>query len=234
LFSLAARAQSATLIAGKRLAVNAVNRSCEQFLIVEDDALVSRALVRNLGGAERVAAVAASVKEATKLAAALAEVTGAIVDINLPDGNGFEVVSLLRSSRPGLPILVMTGNFDPELANRCQALGVEFAYKPASTENLLAFVKRASLLRRMSHGALAACVDGFAQRHRLSRRERELMVLALEGVRRGEAARQLGVTESTVKMQIRSLLRKTGHENLSSLVQLLLREAFLATVPQYP
>ncbi len=205
--------------------------NCEQFLIVEDDAPMSRVIARQLRGAERVAAIANSVREAARLCEALAEMTGAIIDIHLPDGTGFDVVNLLRSARPGLPILVMTGALEPEWANRCQALGVEFAYKPAASENLRAFAQRASLFRRMSHSTLVACVDSYAQRYQLSPRERELLALAIEGVRRGEAARLLGVTEATVKMQIRSLLRKTEHENLASLVQLILREAWLANEP---
>jgi len=86
-------------------------------LLVEDDddhaVLVTEALERALDGA--VIARAGSVARAAELAHG-SEWSLAVVDHNLPDGQGMEVLDTLRAHDPTLPIVMLTGQGSEESA----------------------------------------------------------------------------------------------------------------------
>ncbi len=86
-------------------------------LLVEHDdhhaALMTETLERALDGA--VVARATSVACATELATS-SEWSLAVVDHQLPDGHGVEVVDTLRATHPAVPILLLTGHGSEELA----------------------------------------------------------------------------------------------------------------------
>ncbi len=86
-------------------------------LLVEDEALIAAAT------AETLREFGFKVEEAATAAAALAfakdqmaNLTAAIVDINLPDGKGDELAKELRALKPSLPIVISTGAGDKTLA----------------------------------------------------------------------------------------------------------------------
>ena len=65
-------------------------------------------------------------------------------DTFMPAMSGFELALQLRSIRPGIPILLMSGALGAEETERGRALGVhEFLSKPYSAEQLAAAVTRA-------------------------------------------------------------------------------------------
>ncbi len=62
-------------------------------------------------------------------------ISAVVTDLDMPDVDGFELVKAVRahSRYAGLPIIVVSGNTDPELGRRLQALGVDaFLSKPYS------------------------------------------------------------------------------------------------------
>ena len=61
---------------------------------------------------------------------------GMLVDVNLPDGLGTDLIREIRRRDPVLPILMLTGSDERGWANEAHALGVEFVFKPIVTESL--------------------------------------------------------------------------------------------------
>jgi CheY-like chemotaxis protein len=86
-------------------------------LLVEDEALIASATAETLRDfgfkVEEAATVAAALAFATEQSA---ELSAAIVDINLPDGKGDALAIKLRALRPELPIVIATGESDKALA----------------------------------------------------------------------------------------------------------------------
>ena len=77
-------------------------------LLVDDDAPLRRNMVRSLEREGFTVAAAAGVKEAYEVAAdAMPEF--AVVDLNLEDGHGMELVGGLQQLHPGIRVLVLTG-----------------------------------------------------------------------------------------------------------------------------
>ena len=66
-----------------------------------------------------------------------------LCDIRMPNINGTEAIAYFRSQYPGVPIVVMTGYPDVELAVALMKQGVhDYLVKPVSREELLTVVKR--------------------------------------------------------------------------------------------
>jgi putative two-component system response regulator len=79
----------------------------------QDATLVTAALERDLAGT--VVARTRSVASAAALVTS-SEWSLAIVDHDLPDGSGIEVLDVLHAAYPALPILILTGRGDDEIA----------------------------------------------------------------------------------------------------------------------
>ncbi|HTG02376.1 MAG TPA: sigma-54 dependent transcriptional regulator [Nitrospirota bacterium] len=66
-----------------------------------------------------------------------------ILDLNLPDGSGFEVLDTVRSVSPGLPVIVVTGAGDIPLAVEAMRRGADnFLTKPVDMASLEVFLKK--------------------------------------------------------------------------------------------
>lgn len=114
-------------------------------LVVEDDPTLARAIARNLSARGYVTRSATTVADAT---AAIADADPALLllDIDLPDGSGWEVLRLVRSAgRTGIPVIVMSAlRPNPRLCDEFDAASV--LEKPFPMEALLRQV--ATLLGR--------------------------------------------------------------------------------------
>jgi ActR/RegA family two-component response regulator len=115
-------------------------------LLVEDEALVAGGLSRQISAAGWRVRAAATVQ--SSLFAQKEPIDGAIVDLGLPDGSGFDVIDALRSHRRDVPVLVLTGARDAASINRAQRMGVEYACKPDAAENLRLFLERCTTSSR--------------------------------------------------------------------------------------
>jgi len=190
----------------------------EKILIVEDEPSLSTSLVR--ATETYFAPVTAPSKAAAMGVLEGGErVVAAIVDIGLPDGDGLEVVKALRGKSADMPILVLTGSNDPQTINKAQLLRAEYVVKPFFSDNVARFVQRALAYQSSDEKEkLQATVTQISTDFRLSQREAQILIYAVEGVPRRHIADVLGVSENTVKTQVRSLLEKVGKETLSEAV----------------
>jgi DNA-binding NarL/FixJ family response regulator len=189
-----------------------------KLLIVEDDPALGRSLQRGTRAYFEVI-MKESVESAIDLIEGGESLAAAVVDIGLPDGTGFEVVETLRRQDRNLPVLILTGSNDPTTINRAHALRVEFVCKPFFSENLAQFVQRT--LSGSQYGdrqKLAGVISEVTEQFKLSLRESQILAFAAEGIPRSRLADVMGVSENTVKSQVRSLLDKVEKQALSDVV----------------
>jgi DNA-binding NarL/FixJ family response regulator len=136
----------------------------------------------------------------------------------LPDGLGIALALELRSQRPPVPTLLLTGHVDRTAINDAQVAGVEFALKPPSDASLIAFAARA--MRDPAAGTpddsalLVRCVTQYG----LTAREAAVLAQALLGLDRDVSARALGMSEGTIKTHITAILRRTSKASMRELV----------------
>jgi two-component system KDP operon response regulator KdpE len=112
-----------------------INRT-HRILVVEDEGHVAgfiRDALTEIGYAVTVAAGGAD---------ALNKVTDdapdlVLLDLNLPDMPGFEVLDRLRARSPAPPVVIVSGNTDPMMAEAAVALGaVDYVTKPVTLDRL--------------------------------------------------------------------------------------------------
>lgn len=187
-------------------------------LVVEDDADVGRAIERMVPKSLQTVLVG-SVEAAKGALAMPVDLAGAIVDIGLPDGSGLDVVRSLRERDAELPLMVLTAALDRELINETHALGAEYVCKPDFGDNLKTFMTRIDP-EQARLGRFAPLLQSAREKYRLTHREVTILAESLDGVPRGRLAEVLGVSENTLKTQIRSLLDKTSQSSLSEAVWL--------------
>ena len=105
-------------------------------LIVEDDAALNQMVALHFEEQGMTTEGALSCAEAV---AAVERRTPDVVlmDMQLPDGTGLELIGGLKARRPDLPIVIMTGQHDLELAIKAiQAGALDYLHKPVKTDAL--------------------------------------------------------------------------------------------------
>jgi DNA-binding response OmpR family regulator len=112
-------------------------------LVIEDDAMVARVVSRSLEQDEYAVDVSDNATDGTERA--LRDAYDAILlDLELPDRDGLEVVRALRAAGSATPILIMTGRDDDEHVVRGLDAGADdYILKPVSTDVLKARVRAA-------------------------------------------------------------------------------------------
>lgn len=98
-----------------------------ELLAVEDDPSLSFVLEEALAH-NRETAIDATMESSLKGALRRLEKHSfqlVLLDLTLPDSDGIETLSRLRERHPDVPIIVLTGNDDTELARRIVELGVD-------------------------------------------------------------------------------------------------------------
>jgi len=67
----------------------------------------------------------------------------AVVDFNMPGGNGLDLAAAFRESNPRMPVAVVSANRQREIVSRARTIGAAFLNKPLTEEDLDAFLKAA-------------------------------------------------------------------------------------------
>ena len=119
-----------------------------RILVVDDEPGMLRAVERVLGGAYSVAGSRSSI-EALSVAADLKPEL-AIVDIRMPELDGFELMARLKARSPDLDIILMTGSvddLDDKLIRALRSPAFYFIQKPFDREVLQTLVERCLELR---------------------------------------------------------------------------------------
>jgi DNA-binding response OmpR family regulator len=119
-------------------------------LVIEDDAMVARVVARALDSAGYSVDASESASEGLNLATN-GSYDAILLDLELPDRDGLEVLRELRGAGLTTPILIMTGRDDDEHVVRGLDAGADdYLLKPVSTDVLKARVRAA--IRRGGSG----------------------------------------------------------------------------------
>lgn len=110
-------------------------------LVVEDDPSIADSVVRGLERAGFAVHHAGTAAEAGQQVASV-PLDLVVLDLGLPDDDGFTLLQRWRESTPGLPVIVLTANTQLEARLRSLELGaVDWMAKPFWLEELLARIQ---------------------------------------------------------------------------------------------
>ncbi|MGH7605037.1 MAG: response regulator transcription factor [Gemmatimonadaceae bacterium] len=125
-----------------------------RILVVDDDRAILKLIARVLKDESYAIDIASTGEEARTLAL-VNEYDGIVLDLQLGDRHGFEILQELRRSGRRTPVLLYSGRADTESIVRGLDAGADdYVVKPVSNEELRARVR--TLVRRGSNGTRVA------------------------------------------------------------------------------
>lgn len=145
-----------------------------------------------------------------------------LLDVNMPDGGGLDVLRQLRGMRRAPAVILLTaGMEDSQLltADRLEPEGM--VLKTSDPALLLECMDQVRKGDRWVDSEIAErtrqAKDRASRAPSLTPRERELVELVRQGLRNRDIASQLGVTEGTVKVYLHAIFDKLGVDNRTEL-----------------
>ena len=192
-------------------------------LLIDDHALVRKGLEELLRsrGVEVVAS-AGSGEEGIKQALALSPDV-ILLDIKMPVMNGIETLERLRAGNVTVPILMLTmSRDDTDLRAALRGGAAGYLLKDMNPEDLVPALEAAlrgdNVVAKEMVGSLTRIVQGQTETPRrsaaplseLTPREMEIISHVAEGQSNKTIARALNITDGTVKLHVKAILRKLG------------------------
>jgi NarL family two-component system response regulator LiaR len=181
-----------------------VRQGLRTFLELQEDIEV----VRDVADGE--AAVAAAAREAPDVV---------LMDLVMPGVDGVEAIRRIRERRPGARVLVLSSFLDDErLFPAVRAGAAGYLLKDVEPQELVRAIRTVHGGEALLHPAVAArLMEEFADGSPpppdaadLTSREQEVLTLIARGLPNKLIARELSISEKTVKTHVSSILGKLG------------------------
>lgn len=193
------------------------------FLVVEDEAGVRRLLGRGLAPHGQVDVVGTCA--AARMSLRVRHYDALIVDVNLPDGSGLDLIPVATAKSPNIVVLVLTGSTEHEVIARALQAGARYLLKPFDASHLATLADEVRGRQEAGERRIKLTLQRWKKDLDLSDTEVELLELGARGLTRDNFAKQRRVRPDTVRKQIQTLLQKTGDDTFEGAVNSLLREA---------
>lgn len=202
-------------------------QTCATILLIDDHPLLRKGVKQLIDLEEHLEVVAEASNATDGVAQALAHEPDLILlDLNMPEINGIETLKMLREAGVDSRIVVFTVSDNEEDVVAALRAGADgYLLKDMEPEELLHSLSQAALGKMVIHERLTALLAQALQAGRttkatdissLTPRERQIIKLIAGGLPNKLIARKLSITEGTVKVHVKHLLKKL---NLRSRVE---------------
>jgi len=144
-----------------------------------------------------------------------------LLDVRMPGVSGLELQERLSGDGAGLPIIIMTGHGDIQMAVRAMKGGAfDFIEKPFNDQVLLDRVAEAIEFAARTVDALAERKGAQARFATLTPREREVMAGIVAGRLNKVIADELDLSVRTIEIHRAHIMEKMQARSLSALVRM--------------
>ncbi len=196
-----------------------------KLLVVDDHSVVREGLAALLRtfGSDTVVITAQDGPQALDAIGNEANLDVVILDLALPGMDGMRVLEEMGVRQPGLPVMVLSASEDPALVRRAMGLGaLGYVPKSANPETLIAAIRL--VLSGELYVPPFMLGDGVEPMQvgapKLTPRQKQVLAGLGEGLSNKTIARDLGMSEKTVKAHITVVFRLLGASNRMQAVNL--------------
>jgi DNA-binding NarL/FixJ family response regulator len=190
-------------------------------ILIIDDHQIVREGISNLAKREGLDVVGEACNKEEAIALIAATSPDVItVDLSLPDGSGLEIVKFARKNDQTIGIVVISILDDDSNLIACMNAGASgFVSKTSTLDDILAAIQSAarSPLSFTSKGLVRA-INSKVYKSTLTSRELEILAKLPSGLSGDELAKDLFITESTLKTHLSSIYRKLQVRNRTGAV----------------
>ncbi|GAA4529254.1 MAG: response regulator [Brachybacterium sp.] len=197
-------------------------------ILVDDENLIRSALATMLSLEDDldVRGEAATVADGVRLAQA-EQPDVAVLDLQLPDGDGLELASRIGEVSPATRCLILTSHARPGYLKRALAQGVlGFLPKTTSADQLARAVRSVAAGRRVIDPELAAETISSGDSP-LTPREADVLEFAADGAAIEQIARRAHLAEGTVRNYLSSAQAKLQAANRHEAVAIARRQGWI-------
>jgi len=190
----------------------------QTLLLIDDHPLFRRGLAEFLNSTEefRVVGEASNGEQGVALAEQL-QPSLILIDLHMPGRGGLHVLELLKREKIECRKVVLTASLDREEVLKALSLGADgYILKDADPEDLRIYLRNCargivvldeSLVSSLAAKATSETAAG-VRAVGLTAREEQTLSLISQGMSNKQIARQLDISDGTVKIYVKSLLRK--------------------------
>ncbi|HEX7766043.1 MAG TPA: response regulator transcription factor [Nitrospira sp.] len=207
---------------------NSLNKQACSILVADDHAIVRRGLRQVITEeGDRAVVEEVSTGQAALDAVRRQDWAVVILDINLPDKNGLEVLKDLKAIRPALPVLILSYHDEAEYAARAFKAGAAgYLTKESASEELAAAIRKVLAGGRYVSPSFAEHLAGRLTRdldtlphYALSDREHLVLCQIAQGKAVSQIADELALSVKTVSTYRARLLEKLQLANNAELMR---------------
>lgn len=144
-----------------------------------------------------------------------------LLDLHMPGLSGLQLLKRIEAERDRFPTIVVTCRGDVPLAVQAMRLGaVDFLEKPYDHQALFAAVDRAFASLRETEATTVRKQQARTRIGGLSPREREVLMLLVDGASNRDMAEQMGLSVRTVEVHRANLMAKLNAPSLPAAIHL--------------
>jgi len=201
-----------------------------KILLVDDHTLFRSGLVHLLSSLLPAPQVveAADLTTAQSLLTESTDIDMVLLDLKLSDAVGVDSLITLRKQSPDIPIIVLSGEQDPQVIRRCIDQGaMGFITKSATHTELLNAIQLIlaggvylpkDVTSRHAYGHAPQEKSDVAMLAALSDRQREVLSYLLQGKPNKTISNKLNISQNTVKAHLSAIFRTLGAKNRTEAV----------------
>lgn len=205
--------------------MNKIIEHAANILVVDDHPIVRKGIATLLCHTASYITEASCAAEAADISRTH-NIDIAVIDIDLPDANGLELITRLRSTKPQMRFVVYTMHEEPWIIGELQDANVQAIVlkgdDPYELQMAVESVKIGIEYYSSRFKKCAANASGY-----LTEREMEVLQMMCDGLSSKQIAEGMCVSENTIEYHRKQILRRIGAKNNVQAVSIALKEGLL-------
>jgi NarL family two-component system response regulator LiaR len=156
-----------------------------------------------------------------------------LMDLLMPNMDGIEATRRIRSEDDSIQVIALTSFADQELVEKAFRAGaISYLMKDVHSDKLAETIREARRGRSTIDSAAAQALvastgEETPKGEALTPRERDILVMLTEGKTNKEIAKQLSLSDGTVRFHVSNILSKMGVSNRTEAVSFALQQGLV-------